>query len=92
MPEPHLEILDAKNTIICNKVRITKHRLPIQPGRWQNIERKTIWNDSSATQMILEMNSIIFCNTHTLSKTVNTPSQVTWEKGLMFINLNILWS
>ena len=74
MPEPHLVMLDAKNDIIWNKGRITNHRLPIQPGRWQNLERKTIWNDSSATKMTLEMNSIIFCNAHTLSKTVNTSS------------------
>ena len=74
MPEPHLEILDAKNAIIWNKGIITKHRLPIKPGRWPTIERKTIWNDSSATKMTLEMNSIIFCNAHTLSKTVNTSS------------------
>jgi hypothetical protein len=39
MPEPYLEILDLRNTIILCKFRITNHRLPIEIGRWQNIER-----------------------------------------------------
>ena len=39
MPEPYLEILDAKNAIILCKFRTTNHRLPIELGRWQNIER-----------------------------------------------------
>ena len=39
MPEPYLEILDAKKDIILCKFRTTNHRLPIELGRWQNIER-----------------------------------------------------
>jgi hypothetical protein len=39
MPEPYLEILDSKNAIILCKFRTTNHRLPIEIGRWQNIER-----------------------------------------------------
>jgi hypothetical protein len=39
MPESYLEILDSKNDIILCKFRTTNHRLPIDIGRWQNIER-----------------------------------------------------
>ena len=39
MPGPYLEILDSKNDIILCKFRTTHHRLPIEIGRWQNIER-----------------------------------------------------
>ena len=39
MPESYLEILDSKNAIILCKFRTTNHRLPIEIGRWQNIER-----------------------------------------------------
>jgi len=44
----------------------------------------------SVTQMTLEMNFIIFYNVDTLSKTVNTSSQVTLEIGQMFLSLKIL--
>ena len=35
MSEPYLEILDDRNAIILCKF----NRLPIELGRWQNIER-----------------------------------------------------
>ena len=39
MPDPYLDIVDSKNAIILCKFRTTNHRLPIELGRWQNIER-----------------------------------------------------
>ena len=39
MPEPYLEIFYSKNAIILCECRTTNHRLPIELGRSQNIER-----------------------------------------------------
>ena len=45
---------------------------------------------SSVTEMILEINFIIFYNIDTRSKTVCTSPQVTLEIGQMFLRLKIL--
>ena len=42
MPEPYLDIVDSKYAIILCEFRITNHRLPIELGRWQNIERNNM--------------------------------------------------
>ena len=83
----YLEIFDSKNAIVLCKFRTTNHRLPIEIGRWQNIERnnrKCLLCDTNT--MALEMNFIIFYDVDTLSKTIRTSSQVTLEIGQMFLN------
>jgi hypothetical protein len=89
MPEPYLDIVDSKNAIMLCKFRTTNHRLPIEIGRWQNIERNNRICLLCDTKP-LEMHFIIFYNVHTLCKTVRTSSQDTLEIGQMFLNLKIL--
>ena len=62
MPEPYLEILDLRNTIILCKFRITNHRLLVKLEEGK-ISTETIGNVSSMTQITIgdEFHYILQC-------------------------------
>ena len=55
-----------------------------------NLDGRKISKEPIETQMTTEMNFIIFYNANTLSQTVRTSSQVSLEKGQIFLNLSTL--
>ena len=55
-----------------------------------NLDGRKISKEPIESQMTTEMNFIIFYNANTLSQTVRTSSQVSLEKGQIFLNLSTL--